>query len=119
MKRKTISFGNNGLCTLLQCSLTECDDETWNIKQARLFKAKWGQVGQTFRCFYNPARQDVVILERTSPFAAINAVVWPCLLLLTGVSLWLGLCLGCWSLAAQGYEARYKDEYPSASLRLH
>lgn len=102
--------------TVLQCSLTECDDDTWNIKQARLFKSKWGTVGQTFSCFYNPERQEVVILERTSPFAAVNAVVWPCLLLLAGVSLWIGLCLGCWSL---GNDIPYnREEYLGASIRL-
>jgi len=103
---------------MLQCSLTECDDDIWNIKQARRFKSKWGQVGQTFDCFYNPERQNVVILERTSHFAAVNAIVWPCILLLTGVSLWLGLCLGCWSL---GSDAAYKEENSGSgafSLRL-
>jgi len=90
----------------------------WNIKQARKFKSNWGRVGQSFSCFYNPDRQNVVILERTPPFAAINAVVWPCLLLLVGVSLWLGLCLGCWSLGNDA--ALYKEEYGGGvvSLRL-
>jgi len=91
----------------------------WNVRQARQFKSNWGQVGQSFSCFYNPDKQDVVILERTTPFAAINAVVWPCLLLLVGVSLWLGLCLGCWSLGNDA--ATYKEEYGGGggvSLRL-
>jgi len=88
------------------------------VKQARLFKSKWGQVGETFSCFYNPEQQDVVILERTTPFAAVNAVAWPCLLLLAGISLWIGLCLGCWSLGDD--DASYKEEYAGgASLRLH
>jgi len=51
----------------------------------------------------------------TQIFTPINAVVWPCLLLLVGVSLWLGLCLGCWSL---GDDATYKEEYGGTSLRL-
>jgi len=88
----------------------------WNIKQARRFKSTWGEVGQTFRCFYNPDRRDVVILERTSTFTAVNAIVWPCLLLLLGVSLWIGLCLGCWSL---GNDDPYKEELSGGiSLRL-
>jgi len=54
-----------------------------------------------------------------TPFAAINAVVWPCLLLLVGVSLWLGLCLGCWSVGSDA--ALVKEEYGAGvvSLRLH
>lgn len=104
---------------MMQCSLTECDDDTWNIKQVREFKSMWGRVGQSFGCFYNPDRQDVVILERTTPFAAINAVVWPCLMLLVGVSLWLGLCLGCWSLGNDAAAAAsYKEEYGGAHVSL-
>jgi len=101
----------------IQCSLTECDDDTWNIKQARLFKSKWGQVGQTYSCFYNPDQHDVVILERTTTFAAVNAVVWPVMFLLVGVSLWIGLSLGCLSL---GDDTAYKEEFiGTASIRIH
>jgi len=80
-----------------------------------MFKSKWGKVGQTFSCFYNPHQPDVVILERTTPFAAVNAVVWPCLLLLIGASLWLGLCLGCWSL---GNDVANKEECTRGSTNI-
>jgi hypothetical protein len=97
-----------------ECSLTECGDDVWNVKEARRFKSDWGQVGQTFACFYNPARPQAAIIERMSPVAAIHAVVWPCLLLAAGISLWIGLCLGCWSVTA---DAVYNDEYSGLVLR--
>lgn len=83
---------------MLQCSLTECGDEIWNVKESRRFKADWGKLGQTFTCFYNPVQSDIVIIERTSTVSAIHAVVWPGFCLITGILLWLGLCCGCWSL---------------------
>jgi len=58
-----------------------------------------------------------VILERTTMFAAVNAVVWPVMFLLVGVSLWIGLSLGCLSL---GDDIAYKEEYiGTASIRMH
>lgn len=92
----------------LQCSLTECGDETWNVKEARRFKDDWGRVDQSFTCFYNPIRPDMVIIERTSTVAAVHAILWPGLCLIGGITLWIGLCFGCWSL---GSESSCKDDY--------
>jgi len=87
--------------------MTECGDETWNVKESRAFKKNWGDVGQQFPCYYNPDKPEMVIIEKTAPSAAIHAVVWPALCLLAGILLWMGLCMGCWSLKA---ESVYRDD---------
>ncbi len=62
------------------------------------FRLKWGTPGQSYPCYYDPQRPDVVIVERTGWGESLHAVLWPALSLLVGATLWLCLCCGCCKL---------------------
>ena len=92
-----------------QCTLQECGDEHWNVKETGRFKAQYGVPGKTFACHYDPTDLSKVILYRIPMGNMIHAIIWPILCLITGIVLWLGLCMGCWKTESeQHYPSRYR-----------
>ena len=104
------------VCVCAQCSLQECGDEEWNMKEASRFRRQFGQLGVTFPCFYDPARPRSAIVLRTSAGAVLHAVLWSCLCLGTGAVLWIGLCLGCCTLGTKGHDSDYEGKKAYAPL---
>ncbi|ELT87024.1 hypothetical protein CAPTEDRAFT_186809 [Capitella teleta] len=82
----------------IKCSLHECGDEEWNIKETRRFRYLWGQPDMTYPCYYNPEDPEQAILERITYAQAVHAIAWPSAALGAGILIWLGLCLGCWKI---------------------
>lgn len=94
----------------LQCTLHECADEEWNIKESMRFQGRWGQLGNSYQCYFDPPTEKYnwttggsVILERTTGSQALHAVLWPSLCLLVGLTMWLGLCLDCCTIELKQY----------------
>ncbi|ESO05931.1 hypothetical protein HELRODRAFT_160028 [Helobdella robusta] len=92
-----------------KCSLTECSDDIWNLKENRRFKRDWGRPGDSFKCYYNPNKPRVAIIDKTPASVVLHAVLWPVLCLLAGTSLWICLCCGC--CKAGDKDSNCKEKY--------
>ena len=92
---------------LFQCSIHECGVEEWNVKESRNFRNSWGQRGQVYPCYYDPAHPEVAILNVVGYEDMLHAVLWPTLCLMSGTLMWLGLWMGCWTI-----EIEHKQNYP-------
>ena len=86
----------------LKCTLQECGDEEWNMKETSRFRLEWGRDGLIFTCYFDPNSPDKVVVERTKHSAMIHAVIWPVMTLLCGACLWIGLFLGCCTMKTKG-----------------
>lgn len=95
-----------------RCTLIECGDEIWNVKENRKFRKEWGTPGKTFTCFYNPVNLTVAIKEKTSPVVVMHAILWPALSLLIGAIIWICLCCGC---CKSGKDSACKEKYKIVS----
>ena len=96
----------------LQCTLHECGDDEWNIKESKNFKSNWGSLHKSFPCFFDPSPSPTfeassefggnysssrgkAILEKTSSTHVIHAMLWPIVCFCIGFLMWFGLCVGC------------------------
>lgn len=96
----------------MQCSLHECAEAEWNIRETQRFRHHWGQLDTTYQCFYNPDDPEQVILERITYEQVVHAMAWPSAALSIGAMIWIGLCLGCWNAEADYSHTAAMDKNP-------
>ena len=75
---------------LLQCSTQPCNTYG-NVESVSSFKNKFGQVRDTYTCFYNQKKLDEVFLTRSSvksdKMKILHCILWPMLIIAMSVGL--------------------------------
>ena len=87
-------------CTyVLQCFTHVCASPTWNKQQTAKLQTSLERhqlQRSTLPCFIKPTDHTVALLRRpASERAVINALLWPAVLLSSGLLAWAGLVVGC------------------------
>lgn len=78
------------LCFCTQCSYHKCSRITSDNRLAvESFADRFTHSNSTFRCYYDPDNPSHALLEVVGLATAVNAIVWPALATVCGLSLFL------------------------------
>ncbi|XP_078598313.1 calcium-activated potassium channel subunit beta-3-like isoform X7 [Branchiostoma floridae x Branchiostoma japonicum] len=82
------------------CSYHSCS-RSWelNVDSVSWFENNYGQVGQTYSCFYNPGKENEVLLRKDYDNMVIfHVMFWPSLLLAVLIGITCVICAKykCW-----------------------
>jgi len=95
--------------TSLQCSFHKCDRmSARNAEALNNFMLRYGTVGDTYPCFYEPSQPWYAITSVVDLATAVNTILWPSLALLMGAVIVLGYVF-CTGDSSRG-------SFPSSSL---